>query len=68
MLGHSSTWVTERYARLLPSAQAQAAAETFHEPSTGFSAEVAQVVDFIQHAMGDSNPRPLAPEANALSS
>lgn len=57
MLGHTSTWVTERYARILPGALAKAAAATVHEPATLETDRIAQVLEMIGRARRDSNPR-----------
>jgi len=67
MLGHTTTWVTERYARILPGALAKAAAlttgETSHEPPTPVLLSEAKTPYFQGHAMQGSNLRPSAPEA-----
>lgn len=63
LLGHTSTWVTERYARIMPGALARAAAETSHEPPTTSVKFASQVSETTGRAMGDSNTRQSAPEA-----
>lgn len=63
LLGHTSTWVTERYARIMPGALARAAAETSHESPTRPERFTPQVLETTGRAMGDSNTRQPAPEA-----
>lgn len=63
LLGHTSTWVTERYARIMPGALARAAAETSHESPTSDFRFSSQLVETTGRAMGDSNTRQPAPEA-----
>jgi integrase len=64
LLGHSTTWVTERYARVLPGHMAKAtaatklSAQTFHEPPTTIWADSLQAAEIIQHAQRDSPARP----------
>jgi hypothetical protein len=69
--------VTERYARIMPGALAKAAAATLvpvesaatsHESPTPFSVCDPQLLGINARAMQDSNLRPMAPEASALSS
>jgi integrase len=69
LLGHTDTWVTERYARIMPGALAPLAAQTniSHASPTLVFPRSSQVPEIEWHAMGDSNPRPLAPEAKATS-
>lgn len=73
MLGHTNETVTERYAHLADGALDKAARATVHNPSAEPSATASkshqhQSVSARNHllrAMGDSNARPSAPEADA---
>jgi integrase len=77
LLGHSTTYVTERYARLLPGSNAEIAKQTYRKQaadrpqglsksgSVRSSEDRELVEDFGERAMQDSNLRLLAPEANA---
>lgn len=65
LLGHTDVEVTQRYAHLAPDALLGAAAATVQQDrnrTDQLATEVAQLAEIIGRAMGDSNPRPSAPE------
>jgi len=64
-LGHSHEAVTERYAHLDPRALSNRAARTCLQPVRAVDPQVAQLLEIIGQAVGDSNARPLAPEGKA---
>lgn len=68
MLGHTTEEVTRRYAHLARTVLDDAAAATSIRPESvrRDSAGGAQVADITGRAVWDSNPRPLAPEAQDL--
>lgn len=66
LLGHSDEHVTTRYARILPGAVAEVARRTCHEPAMPLLPPNSPNYAELQgRAMGDSNPRQPAPEADA---
>ena len=69
VLGHSSVTVTERYAHLSPSVLDEAgAAMVVPQMVPVFAGRTSQLSEIAQRATQDSNLRPSAPEADALSS
>ena len=68
MLGHSSVTVTERYAHLSPSVLDAAGAAMVPSVVPGSKDRDSQVAEIVGRATVDSNHRPSAPEADALSS
>lgn len=68
LLGHTTTYVTERYARILPGAMAEIARNTYRKPAAALPIETEQKSrENKGRAMQDSNLRLLAPEANLRS-
>ena len=66
-LGHTAVAVTQRYAHLSPESLHATARATAAEPAANLprdaSRVASQLLEIIERAMRDSNPRPSAPEA-----
>lgn len=60
LLGHGTTFVTERYARLLPGQLAKAAAATFHESTTPIRGQSSKTPEKQERTRAGSNGQPSA--------